>query len=57
MKSVYNENGYENRIDYLRHMAQDYDVPTKDVYALADLLGPSEDFDGLVVALQDHTGA
>lgn len=50
---VYQENGYANRNDYLSCMAEDYGVPLGHVHALADLLGEDEDFDGLVVALDD----
>lgn len=53
MEDIYQENGYVNRDDYLRCMSDDYDVPIETVQALADLLGPNEDFDGLIVALED----
>jgi len=52
--SVYTENGYENRNDYLNSLAEEYGVPTDIVYAAAGLLGPSEDFDGLVTTIQDY---
>lgn len=48
--SVYTDNGYENRKDYLDALADEYG---EDVYFLADMLGESEDFDGLVTALED----
>ena len=51
---IYKENGYENRLDYLSCLADDYGVDFGEVFALAELLGPSEDFDGLVVAIEDH---
>jgi hypothetical protein len=51
--SIYTDNGYKDRKDYLSHMAEDYGVPYKDVVLLASVLGPSEDFNGLVVALED----
>lgn len=50
---IYKENSYEDRSDYLECLAEDYDVDVTVVHALADLLGCNEDFDGLVVALQD----
>jgi len=53
MKTVYKEKGYEDRDDYLRCVSEDYDVDIDVVKDLADLLGPNEDFDGLVAALQD----
>lgn len=50
----YLRNGYpDGREQYLKALAQDYDVPLKKVKQLADMLGPDEDFDGLVVAVND----
>lgn len=54
--SIYTENGYQNRRDYLDSLADDYGVERATVYAIADLYGPGEDFDGLVTALQDLEG-
>lgn len=51
-KNIYQQNGYYNRADYLRCMAEDYGVPLDAVRVLADMLGPNEDFDGLVNALE-----
>lgn len=51
--NAYKENGYKDRDDYLRCLSEDYDVRLETVYALADLLVPTEDFDGLVTALED----
>jgi hypothetical protein len=51
--SIYTEEGYKNRRDYLDTLAAEHGLPTATVYALAGILGPSEDFDGLVVALED----
>jgi hypothetical protein len=50
---VYVEQGYKNRRDYLESLSIDYDVPLDVVLSLAHLLGPNEDFDGLVVAVDD----
>lgn len=50
---VYQMNGYNNREEYLACIAEDYGVDLDTVYAIADLLGPNEDFDGLVTALED----
>ena len=47
----YTAHGYANRREYLEGLCDEY--PRSIVYALADLLGPSEDFDGLVTALED----
>lgn len=48
----YKSHGYENREEYLRCMAEDYGLSLQVVHSLAELLGPNEDFDGLVVALE-----
>lgn len=53
-KTIYEENGYKNRRDYLIQMADQYDVSEDEVFILADVLGKSEDFDGLVSALEDR---
>ena len=51
--NIYQENGYENRKDYLESLAEDYNISFLTVVSLADILGPSEDFDGLINALED----
>lgn len=48
----YQANGYANRREYLEALAEDY--PRDAVYALAGILGPSEDFDGLITHLEDE---
>lgn len=50
---VYQENGYKNRADYLNSLSEDYGIPIDAVLALADVLGPDEDFDGLISNLED----
>lgn len=52
-RNVYQENGYEGRDDYLRSLSDDYGVPLDAVLAMAEILGPEEDFDGLVNNLED----
>lgn len=51
--NVYEMNGYSDRQDYLDDLADNMGVARSTVYALADLLGENEDFDGLVTSLQD----
>ena len=51
--NIYQENGYADRDDYLNCLSEDYGVSIEDVYSLAEMLGESEDFDGLVSALED----
>jgi len=53
--SVYLQNGFKNRHDYLQCMSEDYGVPLDVVYSLADIM-PGEDFDGLISALEDAEG-
>lgn len=52
-ETIYQENGYKNRRDYLQCLSEDYGVPLETVQSLADMLGEHEDFDGLVQALED----
>jgi hypothetical protein len=49
--TIYEENGFKNRREYLESLCDEY--PRNAVFMLADLLGPSEDFDGLVTGLED----
>jgi hypothetical protein len=51
MSTVYEENGFKDRAAYLASLKEEY--PAAVVTALADVLGPNEDFDGLVTALED----
>lgn len=52
-KNIYQENGYADRDDYLTCLSEDYGVSIEDVFSLAEMLGENEDFDGLVLALED----
>lgn len=49
----YQLNGFANRKEYLESLCEDY--PRDIVFALADILGSSEDFDGLVTSLEDYS--
>lgn len=51
--NVYEENGYKDREDYLSSLAENYDTDIETVRMIADMLGESEDFDGLVNTLED----
>jgi len=51
--SIYTDNGYENRRDYLLSLCDEFGLEPETVFTLASLLGSSEDFDGLSVALED----
>jgi hypothetical protein len=52
--TVYQEQGYASRKDYLNHLADDMEIDRSTVYMMAQMLGPSEDFDGLVTSLEDY---
>ena len=51
--SIYQENGFENRREYLKDLADTYGIDVQTVFTLASILGSNEDFDGLVTALDD----
>jgi len=53
MNDIYVENGYRDREHYLSNLSEEYGVPECTVLAIANIYGPSEDFDGLVTAIQD----
>jgi hypothetical protein len=50
--SIYTENGFKDRKDYLRSLAEEYGTDV--VYALTSIYPASEDFDGLLTALEDY---
>jgi len=51
--SIYQDEGYNNRDEYLKALAEEYGIEKEFVYSLAELYGQSEDFDGLVTACED----
>jgi len=55
-ENIYQQNGYENKEYYLKCLSEDYGVPLEVVYGLAEMLGETEDFDGLISALDDAEG-
>ena len=55
MKSTYQKHGYENRAEYLESIADDYGIDLHIVQSLADMLGETEDFDGLISAIEDYS--
>jgi hypothetical protein len=48
MANIYEEKGYTDREDYLNNVADTYGVDFQTVKVLAETLGESEDFDGLI---------
>ena len=52
--SIYTDEGYKSRTDYLMSLAEDLGLDVDEVFAMADILGRDEDFDGLVTACEDR---
>lgn len=50
----YEEDGADNRFQYLEGLAENLGVPLEPLIELAELLGPNEDFDGLVTMAEDN---
>jgi hypothetical protein len=50
-QTIYEHKGFKDREDYLTSLEDEYDRDK--IRLLADLLGPTEDFDGLVTMLED----
>ena len=55
MEDIYEQNGYDTRTEYLKYLAADHGIDLNIVLNLAELLGPNEDFDGLVTTIQDYS--
>lgn len=53
--SVYEENGFNSRREYLESVAEDFGVPLHVVLALASILGKDEDFDGLLSEVDEYS--
>lgn len=51
--SIYTDNGYANRQEYLDSLRDDYGAEL--VNTLITVLPASEDFDGLITALEDYS--
>jgi len=54
-ENMYQANGFKNREEYLSDLADQYGVPAYVVFSIAEMLGEIEDFDGLIVELEDHS--
>ena len=52
--SVYVQNGFANREEYLSELKEEYGADLVD--ALTSVLPSSEDFDGLITELEDNCG-
>ena len=49
---IYARKGYRNRWHYLIGLSKEYNVSFREVVSLANMLGPMEDFDGLLTELE-----
>lgn len=48
---IYQQKGYNSRQEYLQELADTYG---SQVWILAEVLGPNEDFDGLINSIEDY---
>ena len=46
---------YTDRTEYLDSLVEEYGMDINVVLNLAEILGPNEDFDGLVTTIQDYS--
>ncbi len=51
--NIYQREGFKNRKEYLKDLALNFRLPEDVVFMTADMLGPDEDFDGLISSLED----
>lgn len=52
-KEILKDQGYNSLDEYLENLSEEYGVDLVTVYMMADLLGETELFDGLVSSLGD----
>lgn len=52
-KSIYEQNGFKDRRDYLKSVADDFGTDMMVVTGIAEILGENEDLDGLISTLED----
>ncbi|HML65255.1 MAG TPA: hypothetical protein PKC55_10525 [Dysgonomonas sp.] len=52
-KNVCEQNGYRDRMGYLKSLADDYGTDMIVVSGIAEVLGENEDFDSLMNVLED----
>lgn len=55
--SIYTDNGFANRREYFDSLSREFEIGTDMISTFADLLGPDEDFDGLVSQIQEYVFA
>lgn len=54
-QTIYQQKGYKNRREYLEELADNYTIERITVFVMADMLGPEEDFDGLVRMIEKYS--
>jgi hypothetical protein len=52
-QNIYNQEGYADRMDYLKSVADEFGTYIMVVSSIAEILGEDEDFDGLISMLED----
>lgn len=52
--SIYQIKGFKDRQDYLESLADENGIDISVVYAVAEMLGEIQDFDGLPITLEDY---
>ena len=50
----YREEGAESRYEYLVDLAEYNGIPLDMIFTMMDVLGPNEDFDGLLSMIEDY---
>lgn len=48
----YKDNGYKSRTEYLKSLAEEFNISLPEVKMISKLIGKEEDFDGLVSEIQ-----
>ena len=51
--NVYRKKWYNSRREYLMALAEEFELDYDSVFTIAGVMGPEEDFDGLLTALED----
>ena len=54
--SIYQDNGYSTRIEYIIYLQKSYNFDIKLIKLLSDQLGHDEDFTGLIFILDQMDG-
>ena len=48
----YKDNGYKSRTEYLKSLAEEFNISLSEVKMISELIGKEEYFDGLVSEIQ-----